>query len=265
MKWYYADGAEQTGPVTEPQIENLFHAGRINSSTLVWHDGMGSWLPFGQVKPALIEAAQIKSDVAGQRPLLAPDLAASEVVCSECNQIFPRAQLILIRDFWICPYCKPAFVQKLKQGTIAGRRLVFAGFGVRLIAKLLDSLIFGGAIGLIVLAAASIFFSGETTSKEVVAGRLLIVLAVIGGSILLILPIKIWCLATQGGTPGKRLCKLRVIAASGENLGWGRATGRIFAEWITQLTFSIGYIIAAFDIEKRTIHDHIAGTRVVKD
>ena len=26
----------------------------------------------------------------------------------------------------------------------------------------------------------------------------------------------------------------------------------------------IGYLIAAFDPEKRTVHDHIAGTRVIK-
>ena len=266
MKWYYADGTAQAGPVTEPEIESLFHAGKINPSTLVWHDGMGSWLAFGQVKPALIEAAQMKSAVTDKRSLLAPDLAPKEVVCSQCNQIFSRGELLLIRDNWVCPNCKPAFVQKLKEGTIVGRRLEYAGFGIRLLAKLLDNLIFSGAIGLVAAAAASLLFSSADTIREEIAAKGLMFVAVVGGAVLLVAPIKIWCLASNGGTPGKRICKLRVISATGENIGWGRATGRVFAEWITQLIpFAIGYILAAFDIEKRALHDRIAGTRVVKD
>ena len=39
-----------------------------------------------------------------------------------------------------------------------------------------------------------------------------------------------------------------------------------FAEVVNGLIpFYIGYIIAAFDSQKRTVHDHIAGTRVIKE
>lgn len=267
MKWYYADGAEKTGPVTEPQIESLFQAGRINTSTLVWHDGMGAWLPFGQVKPALVEAAEKKAALAGQQPSSGPDVAAAEVVCSQCNQIFPRAQLIMIRDHWVCANCKPAFVQKLKEGTLGGRRLEYAGFGIRLVAKLLDNLIFHVlGVGLATGAVASILFTGGVKSEEEAAAKILILALAAAGAFLLVLPIQMWCLATKGGTPGKRICKLRVISATGENIGWGKAIGRVFAEILTQLIpFAIGYIIAAFDTEKRAVHDHLARTRVVKD
>jgi uncharacterized RDD family membrane protein YckC len=265
MKWYYADGTAQAGPVTEPEIESLFQSGKIQPSTLVWHEGMGSWLAFGQVKPALVEAVQHKSALTEKRPLLAPDLAPKEVVCSQCNQIFARGELILIRESWVCANCKPAFVQKLKEGSIAGPRLEYASFGIRLVAKLLDNFIFNTAIALIAAAAASLLFSSAENFREELAVRGVAFFGIVLGAVLLVTPIKIWCLARKGGTPGKRLCKLRVISASGENIGWGQATGRVFAEWITQLTFTIGYIIAAFDTEKRTVHDHIAGTRVVKD
>jgi len=38
---------------------------------------------------------------------------------------------------------------------------------------------------------------------------------------------------------------------------------RFFATMLSQLTLYIGYIIAAFDDEKRSLHDHICDTRVV--
>jgi uncharacterized RDD family membrane protein YckC len=147
-----------------------------------------------------------------------------------------------------------------------GRRQEFAGFGIRLLAKLLDNFIFYVlGVGLVSGAAASILFSGGVKSESEGAVKIVILILAIFGAYFLVLPIQMWCLATKGGTPGKRLCKLRVISDTGENLGWGKAIGRVAAEILTQLTFSIGYIIAAFDIEKRTIHDRIAGTRVVKD
>ena len=41
-----------------------------------------------------------------------------------------------------------------------------------------------------------------------------------------------------------------------------RAIGRHFSEWLSSILF-IGYIMAAFDEEKRALHDRICGTRVV--
>jgi uncharacterized RDD family membrane protein YckC len=58
---------------------------------------------------------------------------------------------------------------------------------------------------------------------------------------------------------------LRVVGADGANVSWGRAIGRFFGEWVTgMIPFWIGYLIAAFDPERRTVHDHIAGTRVIR-
>lgn len=70
--------------------------------------------------------------------------------------------------------------------------------------------------------------------------------------------------ATRGGTLGKHALGLRIVTAEGQRIGWSRATGRYFAQAITGFTFGIGYVIAAFDAEKRTLHDHICGTRVVR-
>jgi uncharacterized RDD family membrane protein YckC len=64
-------------------------------------------------------------------------------------------------------------------------------------------------------------------------------------------------------TPGKMACGLRIITPDGGRVSYGRALGRCFAEWLSGLTLTIGYIIAAFDPEKRALHDRICETRVV--
>jgi uncharacterized RDD family membrane protein YckC len=67
-----------------------------------------------------------------------------------------------------------------------------------------------------------------------------------------------------GATPGKMALRLRVVLSNGGKVGWGRATGRYFAELLSSLTLGIGYLIAAFDDQKRTLHDHICDTRVIR-
>ncbi|MEZ5326505.1 MAG: RDD family protein [Verrucomicrobiales bacterium] len=63
---------------------------------------------------------------------------------------------------------------------------------------------------------------------------------------------------------GKIALSLKVITTDGPRLTYGRCVARFFAEWLSSIILGIGYIIAAFDEEKRTLHDHICATRVVK-
>jgi uncharacterized RDD family membrane protein YckC len=71
-------------------------------------------------------------------------------------------------------------------------------------------------------------------------------------------------LGKHGATPGKMAMKLRVIHESGSDISYWRALGRHFAEMLSGLILGIGYIMAAFDDEKRTLHDRICSTRVIK-
>jgi uncharacterized RDD family membrane protein YckC len=59
-------------------------------------------------------------------------------------------------------------------------------------------------------------------------------------------------------------CSLKVVTADGAPISYARAMGRALSELISGLVCYIGYIIAAFDREKRALHDHIANTRVVR-
>jgi uncharacterized RDD family membrane protein YckC len=66
-----------------------------------------------------------------------------------------------------------------------------------------------------------------------------------------------------GATPGKMACKIKVVTADGGKVSYLLAFGRYFAKVLSSLTCLIGYIMAAFDDEKRALHDRICNTRVV--
>jgi len=68
-----------------------------------------------------------------------------------------------------------------------------------------------------------------------------------------------------GGTFGQRLLGLHVVdAATGQNIGIGRALGRFVGYVISTIALDIGLIWAAFDPRKQGWHDKIASTFVVR-
>lgn len=64
-------------------------------------------------------------------------------------------------------------------------------------------------------------------------------------------------------TPGKLACGIKLTNLAGERIGFGRATARYFASWLTSLTFLIGYLTVAFTGKRQSLHDMIARTVVV--
>ncbi|MDY7037753.1 MAG: RDD family protein, partial [Thermodesulfobacteriota bacterium] len=71
-------------------------------------------------------------------------------------------------------------------------------------------------------------------------------------------------LGKYDATLGKMACKIKVITSDGGKVSYARALGRHFAEFLSAIILSIGYIIAAFDDQKRSLHDRICNTRVIK-
>ncbi|GAA5477368.1 GYF domain-containing protein [Haloferula helveola] len=47
--WYYGVAGNQKGPVEEHEIRAMLAAGQINSSTIVWREGMDTWKPISEV------------------------------------------------------------------------------------------------------------------------------------------------------------------------------------------------------------------------
>ena len=70
-------------------------------------------------------------------------------------------------------------------------------------------------------------------------------------------------IGAYGATLGKMACKIRVVVADGSKVSYLRSLGRYFAKMLSGIICAIGYLMAAFDEEKRALHDRICSTRVV--
>jgi uncharacterized RDD family membrane protein YckC len=60
-------------------------------------------------------------------------------------------------------------------------------------------------------------------------------------------------------------CGIKIVTPDGNRVSYMRAFGRYFAEILSGMILLIGYIMAAFDYEKRALHDRICSTRVIKN
>jgi uncharacterized RDD family membrane protein YckC len=234
--WYYADGQRQVGPYSEEAFQALVSAGTVHGDTLVWNESMTDWKPY--------------------RATLAPGgpVAGEQAVCSMCNRILPADEVIEFQGHYVCALCKPEFVQRLKEGLpVTG--LVYAGFWIRFVAIFIDGLIMaaiGCGIGftfvIVMMPTVGTFNPDNVDTFMPVFQLLNYGLSFVG---------------RFGATPGKMLLRLRVVRPDGSSLTYLRAFGRYWATIVSNFTCYIGYIMAAFDEEKRALHDKIASTRVI--
>ena len=67
-----------------------------------------------------------------------------------------------------------------------------------------------------------------------------------------------------GQTPAKMLVGVRVVRRDGARVGYGRALGRWLGSALGIVTLGLGFLVAVLDGQRRTLHDWIAGTRVVR-
>ncbi len=182
--------------------------------------------------------------------------------CSLCGENFGRHEMVRFGENLVCGECKPAYVQMLQQGETQPTDMRYAGFWVRFAAKFID-----GIVLWILLMPFSMFFTStmnfDPNSPEAVSSAM----SGIGIMYLvqIIIPAALTCffLGKFQATPGKMALGLIVVSPERGQISYMRALGRHFSEWISSLIFAIGYIMAAFDDEKRSLHDRICSTRVI--
>jgi uncharacterized RDD family membrane protein YckC len=140
----------------------------------------------------------------------------------------------------------------------------YAGFWIRLVARLIDFLVIGVPIGMILGIQSWLLAGAESMNDNLVTA--LIVLAdlpiIVGPALYLTL---LW--SKRGATLGQGLLGLRVVdAASGSPITLYQAWVRLFGQIvdIMLLGLPIGYVLAAFDSHKQAWHDKIAGTVVLR-
>ncbi len=255
MAWFYVRNGETQGPLADKELDEAVRSGAIGRDTPVWRPEMEGWEPLGSARP----------DLAVSAPSVAPGAATGQEkvgVCSECRQPFPIVEMIPYASFTICAACKPAFLMRLQQGLPPAGSMVYATFGSRFTARLVDG------VGLAAVSFAAQFpLVGFPILAPVLPGApgywvrqgaAMLVGLVIPAAYYISLH------GRNGQTLGKRLLRIRVVRADGSRLTFGRATGRYFADMLSSMTFLIGYLMAAFDDERRALHDRLCDTRVVQ-
>lgn len=243
MPWFYLDAGQKRGPFTDGEIESLVAAGTIQATTLVQSSERPDWQPFGTL--------------AGSKP----------GTCALCGASFGPDTVVDIAGVNVCAQCKPIQLQRLREGAIAEAAPTwkFAGVWIRGLAALIDVVVlFSVSLGINLLSGATL---SEALGLDVTdPGGPLWTLEDsiwIASDFLISTCYETFFVAAFAGTPGKRLCRLRIIRADGGRLTLRHALARSLAEWASILPCGLGYLVAAFDKEKRALHDLICNTRVV--
>lgn len=133
------------------------------------------------------------------------------------------------------------------------RGIRYAGFWIRFCAKMTDDII-------LLTLTLTLGYLMEQSGYSVL--EFSDVLALI--FYLIALAYEVWFLEKFGATPGKTAFKLKVVTSNRGKISYLRASARVFARELSGMIFFIGYIMAAFDSQKRALHDRICDTRVIR-
>ena len=128
----------------------------------------------------------------------------------------------------------------------------YAGFWVRLVAYVIDSVIFAVILGLV------FFFIGRV---DEITEMLINLLGLFAWALYLI----IMHASSWQATVGKRILGIKVVDEYGDRISLSRSTGRFFSEFLSTILLMIGYLMIGFHRHKRGLHDIIAGTFVIKN
>jgi uncharacterized RDD family membrane protein YckC len=66
------------------------------------------------------------------------------------------------------------------------------------------------------------------------------------------------------GTIGKMALRIKVVDLSGNQISFGKASGRWWGKIISTVILGIGFIMAAFTLKKQGLHDIMAGCLVIR-
>jgi uncharacterized RDD family membrane protein YckC len=238
MPWYYEVDRQQRGPVSDQEFSGLVQAGVVRAETLVWQEGWANWRTYGSV------AGGVSDD--------------DTAVCAVSGRRLPKRDMLEFEGRWVSAEHKEEFFQRLREGVSQPTEMVYASFGRRFGAKVIDGVILaviggmlGGVMGMLVVAAGPEVALALGVLEQVI-------------SIGVGLAYAVYFIRKNDATPGKKWLGLKLVRADGSSLSTGRIVGRYFSEWVSSFILCIGYLMAAFDKEqRRALHDRMCDTRVI--
>ncbi len=130
-----------------------------------------------------------------------------------------------------------------------------ARFSDRFIAYLLDTVPFAAG------ATASVWIWGGPLARPITDKAM----AALGAAWMLLAVLWQFAGNLAGGTLGKKLMGLRVVAADGSAPGFVRSLARALGWVLSTPLANFGFVIALFHPKTRALHDLLAGTYVVED
>ncbi len=236
--WYFVKDGQRNGPMRREELDAHIAGGAVAGDTLVWRPGLAAWTVASQL-----------TELGVPPPVPPPPLPAPAPFVVEAGSV---------------PGGVSVEEPKVEAAAPAAPRLVFASFRSRLAAKLVDIVLLAGIGRGVEWGVTRWVFSGDLPAPPDWAGFLEALVWLVSINTLVAMVYTVYFQRIQEGTPGKRLLGLRVVRADGSRLGLARSFGRFWSEQVTGLTFFAGYVMAAFDDEKRALHDYMCGTRVVR-
>ncbi|MDE3168283.1 MAG: RDD family protein [Acidobacteriota bacterium] len=195
---------------------------------------------------------------------MTPETGPQIRYCPQCGR--PLAVDDAAGPGGMCATCRGAQGLRMGAAAPAAGRYQYAGFWIRVLAVIIDSLILGVVQSILQLTALRPMLGAADLQDNPAA--LFAALGDIG--VMVMVSQVISCayeavfVAQLGGTPGKLALGMRVVRPDGSRVDLGRAVGRYFAKILSAIVLCIGYIMVGFDAEKRGLHDRICDTRVVR-
>jgi uncharacterized RDD family membrane protein YckC len=137
--------------------------------------------------------------------------------------------------------------------------LEYAGFWIRLGSLFLDGLI-------LFIVQIPLFAASVATSVAYSRGRGFLFSALYNPLSIGVGFLYVWLMVgyAKGQTLGMMATGIRITRPDGSPVDLGRSAARAGMSIVSRIPFSLGYLWAAWDPEKRTWHDMVADTRVYK-
>ena len=195
-----------------------------------------------------------------------PEAEGNLEPCERCGETFCPDCYVVLRDAPYCAACKLELVRDLRSG-IEPDGLDYGSIGRRFAALFLDNFLstmaaYALMIPLLLVIGAVAGVAGDSGASDAVAGFL----ALLVYPILLGIPLVYegWMLQAKSQTLGKMALSMKVVTPTGGTITRGQAWGRAALKIVLASCLGVTYLPALVTRERTTLHDMIAGTRVVR-
>jgi uncharacterized RDD family membrane protein YckC len=163
------------------------------------------------------------------------------------------------------------FFQRLREGLAPATAdampgpFGYGGFWRRFAARFIDGIVLGVS-SMVITVPLGMGLGAAVASGSSANPAAFIIIQILSSLVGLVIALayELWLIRKYDATLGKMALGLKLFRADGAKLSRGRIIGRFFANYVSILSLYIGYIIVGFDDEKRSLHDRICDTRVVK-